>query len=111
MEAQISSIVRNTFTQMNFSASTKYLKDYVKNVDVFHHNPLIGETFATCMADLLTLLELSCCLGKLAEATTTYLLPMDPADLTYGKIIIKEPDVKKSLCRSESVAGALTGSV
>ncbi|VUZ40904.1 unnamed protein product [Hymenolepis diminuta] len=47
MEARFSSIVRSTFTDMNFSMSTKDPKDYVKKVRIFHHNPLIGETFAT----------------------------------------------------------------
>lgn len=47
IETRISSIVKNTVTQMNVSTSTKDSKDYVKNVGIFHHNPLISETFAT----------------------------------------------------------------
>ncbi|VUZ43109.1 unnamed protein product [Hymenolepis diminuta] len=47
MEARIFSSVRNVFTQLNLSTSTKDPKDYVKNADIFHHNPLIDESFAT----------------------------------------------------------------
>ncbi|VUZ42140.1 unnamed protein product [Hymenolepis diminuta] len=47
MNARIYSIVRYTFTQMNFSSSTKDPKDYVKNLGIFHTDPLIDETFTT----------------------------------------------------------------
>lgn len=45
-EVQISSVVRNSFTQMNISTLTKDSEDYVKIVDIFHCYPLMGETFA-----------------------------------------------------------------
>ncbi|VUZ56174.1 unnamed protein product [Hymenolepis diminuta] len=51
MEVQISSIVRNTFNQMNFSTPTKEHADLVKNVGAFHHNSPIDESFATWLAE------------------------------------------------------------
>ncbi|VUZ44563.1 unnamed protein product, partial [Hymenolepis diminuta] len=49
-EVQISSIVRNVFIHKNFSPLIKNPEDYVKNVDMFHLNPLFDEIFATWYA-------------------------------------------------------------
>ncbi|VDL58071.1 unnamed protein product [Hymenolepis diminuta] len=95
MEARISSIVRNTFTQINFSTSTKDPKDCVKNVGMFHHNLLIGETFAawyaqyrdsyeSSIADLPYTTRISMLLRKVNRSdndqNSTYLQLMDPAE-------------------------------
>ncbi|KAM3173598.1 hypothetical protein ACTXT7_012202 [Hymenolepis weldensis] len=95
MEARISSIVRNTFTQMNFSTSTKDPKNNVKNV---------GETFATwytqyrnifmnSMADLPLATRITILLRGFNRSYhylySSYFQPMDPADLAYEKLISK----------------------
>ncbi|VUZ55649.1 unnamed protein product [Hymenolepis diminuta] len=80
-------------------------KDYLKNVGIFHHNPLIDESFATWytqhrdiyknfVADLphatritMQLRGFNSCDHSLCSS---YFQPMDPADLTYVKIIVSD---------------------
>ncbi|KAM3187911.1 hypothetical protein ACTXT7_001317 [Hymenolepis weldensis] len=104
MEARIFSIVRNIFTQMNFSTSTKDLKNHVKNVGIFHHDPLIDENIAiwytqhcdiykNIMADLPHVTRITTPLREFNRSDhyqcSSYFQLMDPTDLTNKKMISK----------------------
>ncbi|VDL51488.1 unnamed protein product [Hymenolepis diminuta] len=97
-EAQISSIARNSLTQDEF------LNVYVINVGIFRHNPLMDETFATwytqhreiyknIMADSPHATSNFMLLHMFSRSNhylfSSYFQSMDPADLTYEKIITK----------------------
>lgn len=103
MEAQSSSVVRSTFTQTNFSTSTKDPEDYAINKGVFHHNPQIGETFATwCirnsdiykngMVDFPHATRIVMLIRKFNRSDQDlyffYLQPIDPTDITLERRLV-----------------------
>ncbi|VUZ51426.1 unnamed protein product, partial [Hymenolepis diminuta] len=68
MKDRISSIVRNTFTQIEFSASTKDLKDYVENVKLLQQSILNTMIFIRRALQVSpTPLELPCCFVNLKK--------------------------------------------
>ncbi|KAM3177390.1 hypothetical protein ACTXT7_004650 [Hymenolepis weldensis] len=82
MEARISLI--NAFTQMNFSTSTKDPKDYMKNTQY-------RDIYKNIMADLPHATRITMLLcefnGSDHHLCSSYFQPMDPADVTYEKMI------------------------
>ncbi|VUZ45093.1 unnamed protein product [Hymenolepis diminuta] len=94
METRISSIVRNTFTQMNFPNSTKNPKDYVKNVEIFAPwYTQYRDIYKNSMADLPHATRITMLLREFNRSDhylcSSYFQPTDPADLAYGKMITK----------------------
>ncbi|KAM3171348.1 hypothetical protein ACTXT7_016782 [Hymenolepis weldensis] len=93
IEVQISSIVGNTFTQMNFSTTTKDPKGYEENVKLLQHSILNTVIFIITSWQISpTPHELPRCFVNLIDdyylCSSHYQL-MDPVDLTYEKIISK----------------------
>ncbi|VUZ51103.1 unnamed protein product [Hymenolepis diminuta] len=79
--------------------SSKNLEDYMKNVDILHHNPLIGETFVTWYPRYRDFYKEQRCrtfshhpnyhaVRSDHDLYSSYLIPMDHVDQTYEKRLV-----------------------
>ncbi|VUZ54253.1 unnamed protein product [Hymenolepis diminuta] len=68
MKARISTVVRNIFTQMNFSIPTKDPKNYMKSHGIFITVIFIRAAWQISP----TPFELPCCFVSLTDAVTSY---------------------------------------